>query len=185
MNIGERQTVQHAKHPTLGEGRLVYDNGPAFFIADSGEVEQYDSAGWASVGIDGSRDYACKGSIRFELDTTGRKCGASHMRIVTRDGRPGWLVTWDDDVSRRERFIWDRFEPDDGGDPITMMNTGWWLGEAKHYGVSSKKVSIEARKPWVTKGSIGGHHFTFRRESDPAPPEKPARKKAEQVEMFK
>lgn len=185
MNIGERQTVQHAKHPTLGKGRLVYDNGPAFFIADSGEIERYDEAGWAGSGVDGSRAYGQNGAVRVELNTTDRKCGPHHERIVTRDGRAGWLVTWMDDVSKRERFFWDRFEPDDGGDPIVMMNTGWWLGEPKHKDARASKVPIEARKPWVTKESVGGHHFTFRRESDPAPPEKPARKKTEQAEMFK
>ena len=135
MNIGERQTVQRAKHPTLGEGRLVYDNGPAFFIADSGEVEKYDAAGWAGCGVSGSRAYAQRGSERFELDTTDREKGPSHERVVTHDGRPGWLVRWSDATSKRERFHWERFEPD-GGKRVSlpMLDGRQWaeLPEVSH-----------------------------------------------------
>lgn len=32
-----RQTIERAKHPTLGLGTVTYDNGPAFFVSDDGE----------------------------------------------------------------------------------------------------------------------------------------------------
>ena len=167
MKIGERQTVQRAKHPALGEGRLVYDNGPAFFVADSGEVEQYTEAGWAGSGL-GTREHygQLPSRHRVLLDTTEREKGPSHLRIVTEDGRPGWLVTWHDKVSDRERFIWERFEPDGTGEHETMMVQTIWVGRAHE---ENSRKDIERRRQWRTLRTVGGHCFVFRREDDPAP----------------
>ncbi len=100
MIIGDRQIVQHAKHPTLGEGRLVYDSGPTFFLADSGEAVALQHAGPGGSKSGPPRysySTAQQDGKRIELDTTDRKCGPRHMRIVTLDGRPGWLSWWFDD----------------------------------------------------------------------------------------
>lgn len=177
MIIGDRQTVQRAKHPKLGEGRLVYGNGPVFFLADSGEVEPYDRAGWSGSGSASSsrgeyrEHYAERFGARVLFDSTGRDCGATHERIVSQDGRAGWLVRWNDKTSNRERFHWERFEPDNGDEHETMMNQVWWRGEAKHEKKSSttRGNSLEEREPWMTSKSIGGHLFTYRRECDPLP----------------
>ena len=181
MNIGDRQTVQRAKHPTLGEGRLVYDNGPCFFLADSGEVEHYDKADFGGVGSAQSsrgryrEHHAWKGYAQTVFDTLDRECGPKHQRIVTQDGRPGWLVSWDDATSRRERFNWERFEPDDGSAPETMMIQRLWVGGAGDW---NSRKKLENLHPWRSMGSIGGHTFTFRLESDPAPAENAAPKRS-------
>lgn len=190
IQIGERQTVQWAKHPTLGEGRLVYNNGPAFFLADSGEVEHYDDAGFAGAGSSQSsrgeycESFGSRGGKRVLLDTLRRKRGPQHIRIVTHDGRPGWLVSWNDTLSEKNRFMWERFEPDGGGEHETMMIQKWWVGLPKHE--RSRGGNLDACRPWMSMKSIGDDVFTYRRECDPAPVEQPKReaRKMEQTDLF-
>lgn len=175
IQIGERQTVDRAKHPTLGEGRAVYDNGPCFFLADSGEVEHFKRpAGSGSRSSPTRYSYAAfyrlDGS-EVELETTDRESGQRHSRVVAEDGRAGWLVQWSDATSKRERFIWFRFEPE-GGAPETMMIQRLWAGEKRH----KSRPSIAS--PWNSIESVGGHQFTYRRESDAAPVAKLTRKTA-------
>ena len=182
IQIGERQTVQRAKHPTMGEGRLVYDNGPAFFVADTGEVEHYEDAGWAGTGVGYSKAFGRRGTERVSLDTTDREKGPVHSRIVTHDGRAGWLVSWSDKISTKNRFHWERFEPDSGAEHETMMIQKWWIGLPKHE--RSRGGNLDACRPWCSMKSVGNDVFTYRRECDPAPVEKPKRAKPEQADLF-
>ncbi len=162
-----RQTHQRCKHPTLGEGVAVYDNGPAFFIADSGEQVAYasirfggaSSAGpmksWlTAVGADGNRT---------DLDRTGQKRGERHCRIVTLEGRRGWLVDL-----RVTRGWLSRFEPDDGGEPETFAYTVWSRGTPKQ-----QKAPLTAKWfDWnTTPWHLLGTSLCYCREEDYPGPE--------------
>jgi hypothetical protein len=127
--IGERQTVSRAKHPTLGEGRAVYRNGPAFFVADSGDVVAYQKIDMGRCGVSGSflRARAADGE-KVELEVTKRDSGKTHERVVTEDGRPGWLVWWFDEFG-----TWcNVFEPNDGGEPLKFGATYAHVGRPLH-----------------------------------------------------
>lgn len=151
MTIGERQTVQRAKHPTLGEGRLVHDNGPAFFVADSGEVEHYKSAFCSQAWLKDGRE------IKF--DTKGYPNAKSHQRIVRlSDGKPGWLSCWFDDF----RTWCHVFEPDDGSDPFKFPVHQAWVGGEKDGGDPPK-----CREHLMTRKGRAGL-FVYYREEDKA-----------------
>lgn len=159
MNIGERQTVDKVRHPALGEGRLVYDNGPIFFVADSGEVEHYHFLGERGS-CSGPPKYSyCKahredGAV-IEFDRTDRASGRRHDRIVTVDGRAGWLVEWFD-----EFHTWcNVFEPDDGGEPIKFTASQAWVG-----GPQDNGSNTPAKRDHLFTRKGRGMVFTFYRE---------------------
>lgn len=169
FTIGPRQTVDYVKHPTLGEGRLVYNNGPAVFIPDTGEVVPIARA---CVGV-GSRDNAAytvcvlPSDERVEFDTTGRKYGERHARIVTFEGVPGWIV----DVPSKSGCIF-RFEPD-GGEPEMHSCNRIHIGTPAEYKKSHGKHSMAlAASKWMSRDK-----FVYCRECDyvaPTPETPPA-----------
>lgn len=132
IQIGERQTVDRAKHPTLGEGRLVYDNGPCFFIADTGETERFRQ--WGGCGSRGKTSYVTvirPNGSGVDLDTTNRESGKKHQRVVSLEGnRPGWMSSWFDEFHTYCHV----FEPDDGGAPLKFAVHQLWVGGEKDNG---------------------------------------------------
>lgn len=95
FKIGIRQTVDRARHPALGEGRAVYDNGPCAFIADSGEVLRLQSCGLGGWAQDRGPWLVAttEEGDRVELEKRGLQAGATHRRIMAYDKIRGWLVT--------------------------------------------------------------------------------------------
>ena len=115
---GPRQTVARAKHPTLGEGRAVYENGPAFFLPDNGEP-----VALRKVGLGGSRtgpprySYLVAHTLtgeRIELETTGRPGGEHHYRRWHPTHGEGWYVggaktghdRWESDAGPTIPLVW-------------------------------------------------------------------------------
>lgn len=177
--IGERQTVGRALHPTLGEGRVVYRHGPAFFIADSGEVEHFARVtnGGASAGPPPSSwvtAHRADGSS-FKLEQHGRDHGRSHDRVVTEDGRPGWLSWWTDEFG-----TWCHvFEGDDGG--VTKFAASYWhIGHPKD---RRKKKLPAARAHLMTIGGRGDFTFVYSREGDT--PDKAAAAQSQQLNLLR
>lgn len=128
MTPGSRQTIADALHPELGEGRLVCDNGPTFFMPDAGECVAYrNGVGYRSENTETGRAsfliVTTEDGKRVELETTGCKCSPTHTRVETIDKRVGWLVTWFPEPFR----VCYRFEPD-GGTPeeFEMQSSKCW-----------------------------------------------------------
>lgn len=170
---GPRQTVDRCLHPTLGEGVAVYDNGPAWFRADSGEVVPMRSISLGGCGVGGSwlQAVASDGHA-LRLDTTGRMRGTSWERAVGQQHGAGWLGRG----GRKHptsRAMWLKFEPDIGV-PIEMWIDAMWVGLPKHDTITrrlSKKVEKalqEERKscPWLTMKANDGSTFVCQREAD-------------------
>ncbi len=114
MIPGERQTIARASHPTLGEGRAVYSNGPAFFLPDSGEpvaMRRIDMGGASSEPPRSWLSATTVAGERVELETTGRPGGDHHYRRWSAIHGPGWLVSLGRNVPRALAM---RFEPDEG-----------------------------------------------------------------------
>jgi hypothetical protein len=159
--IGPRQTVDRACHPTLGEGRAVHRNGPSFFIADSGEVEEYVSLDWIGSGV-GPPPYSHMRGVRADktkilLDTHGRASGEHHWRVMRQTGVRGWLV----DVGRSE-FGWaHRWEPDEG-ESSTFYVSSMWVGERED---GKSKNGAPKMCPWFTL-KHGAGHFVWCHERD-------------------
>ena len=166
--MSDRQTHQRCRHPTLGEGVAIYDNGPARFVADSGETVDYSAIGWGGCSTHGPMKswITARDAIgnRTDLDTSDQKRGERHERIVTIEGWRGWLV----DVPVNGRTWLARFEPDDGGEPETFAYTAWSRGTPKQQKAppSAKWVDWSAN-PWHLLGTS----FCYCREEDYPGPE--------------
>lgn len=174
--IGERQKVTRARHPSLGEGRAVYQNGPAFFIADSGHVvhfEQLDVGGASQT-----RSWLVArlpGGDRLEIDEVGRDHSKTHERIVSEDGRPGWLVWWFDEFG-----TWcNVFEPDDGGESLKFGATFAHVGHPK----DRNKTKLPAARAHLM--TVGRRDFTFVYSREGNTPQKAAAKQAELFDRLK
>lgn len=160
---GDRQTVDRAKHPTLGEGIAVYDNGPAFFRADTGKVERYVRLGLGGFGTGGSwlRAVDAVGN-ETRLDTTGREDGDSHWRAMTYEKVRGWLVQVSKPV-----LHW-RWEPD-GGAPVVLEFSLMKVGPP---GALEKQARRKGRRElphelhWFTWTTRGGVDFVWCHERD-------------------
>lgn len=166
--IGPRQTIDRACHPTLGEGRLVHRNGPAFFVADSGEWCAFSSADWGGSSSNPRRSYlvAYQDGKRIELETTERQHGDRHDRIWSPMIGGAWLVNLG---VHPERCQVDRVEPD-GGKPFEITYYMMSIGLADHcVDKLSKKLdaemSLAGAAGWKTyKGDFGT--FTWCHEAD-------------------
>ncbi len=174
--IGERQTVARARHPMLGEGRAVYRNGPDFFIADSGEVVEFTHMGLG--GASEKRSWLVghlPGGTRVELEQYGRDHGKHHDRIVTEDGRPGWLSWWFDDFG-----TWCHvFEPD-GGEPQKFAATYCHVGHPK----DRKKTKLPAaRAHFWTIGR--GKDFTFVYSKEGETPQAATERQSAQLDLLR
>ena len=177
MTPSHRQTIDHCAHPSLGPGRAVYDNGPAFFLADTGECVPMQKIGMGGFATDkaegGRRSWIVATTMdgqRVELDTLDRKRGDRHTRIVTYDGRPGWMVSLQGTGAGAAIF---RFEPDVGEHELRTWDVAH-TGTPEEYkrwtrqGAKAKRDSI-----WLTYGD-----FVWRHERDYVRPAEAPKRKA-------
>ena len=196
MTPGPRQTVDRCCHPTLGEGVVVYDNGPAFFKADTGEIVPLRSASFGGSTSVPRRSWivaTLPDGKRVELEDEDRPSGERHVHCWSPLFGPGWRVSESvlaypgDGASKAEKARWDasigwvRFEPDDGSPAIR------WQWESVRVG------RLEGERPLVLKGAkerapelIEWHRWrTFGRFEfrDEAPPPSPAEAPPAQLEL--
>lgn len=164
---GPRQAVDRACHPTLGDGVAVYNNGPAYFAADSGEVvvmREIGFGGWCKA--EGSWLVADPlDGPRVKLATTGRQRGERHERVVADMLGAGWLVGLSGQMRR-----W-RFEPDGGGNAIVLDVVQMFIGKPSDM---TKKGDVRARIPkahenWSTMQTRSGSFFVYQREAEARP----------------
>lgn len=177
--IRERQTVARVQHPTLGEGRAIHRNGPAFFIADSGEVVEFTRMGLGGASSGPPPRSWLVGHLpdgeRVDLEQYGRDHGKAHERIVTEDGRPGWLVWWFDDFK-----TWcNVFEPDDGGEPVKFAANYAHVGHPK----DKKKTKLPAARAHFMTLGRGTFAFVYSREGDT--PKAAAEKQSKQLDLLR
>ena len=161
--IGERQTVDRAKHPSLGEGVAVYDNGPAFFRSDAGTIERYARLGLGGFGTSGSWLRATTTSgAEVRLDITGRERGDSHWRIMTHGKARGWLVQVQKPV-----LHW-RWEPD-GNTPIALEFNLMKVGTPGAIEKQARRKNgreLPHEQHWFTWTTRSGKHFVWCHERD-------------------
>ena len=165
--MSDRQTHQRCRHPTLGEGVAIYDNGPARFVADSGATVTYSAIEWGGCSTHGPMKSwliaVDADGNRTDLDKTGQKRSERHYRVATLEGRRGWLV----DLQVTRGWL-SRFEPDDGGEPETFAYTVWSRGTPKQ-----QKAPLTAKWfDWdTTPWHLLGTSFCYCREEDYPGPE--------------
>jgi hypothetical protein len=171
---GPRQTIDRACHPTLGEGVAVYDNGPAYFRADSGEVVPMRKVDFGGVCVtEGSwLNAVTEAGKSVKLDTTKREHGTRWDRVVGQMHGHGWLGRGGKKhPTSRAQFC--RFEPD-AGPAFDFWMSAIWVGLPKHdtltrrLGAKKEKAVWEERKDcrWVTIKTIDGSMFVYMREED-------------------
>ena len=170
---GPRQTVDHAKHPTLGEGRAVYENGPAFFLPDVGEPVALRKIGLGGVSSAPRRSYltahALDGTV-VELETTDREHGDHHFRRWSPLHGAGWLVSLGRKVDRACAM---RFDPDEGK-PFEFIVHSMCVGRPayaaeivkdmrrKNPGTKKRPPTPEEDTHWVTYGLADESVIAFR-----------------------
>lgn len=191
--IGPRQTVDRCAHPALGEGRAVYRNGPAAFIADSGEVVPYASIDIGGAGGASSprgrhsyivaRAYdGATGIARVELDTLDRPRGDRHDRVVERMLGPGWLVALGaENPAKPDRMV-HRFEPDSGGAPVVLHVHTMFVGLPPYK--PRRREQVGAAEGWLTIEGDEGTLSYQREERATKPAEKPAADAHAQGSLF-
>ena len=166
LTPGPRQTVDRAKHPTLGEGIAVHEHGPAFFQPDGGEPVAMRSIRFGGVGEGGSYLLArTEDEQEIRLDTTKRERGEQHKRAWTALLGPGWLVTEGADPDRLMR---ERFEPDSGGAPLRLRVAVIEVGRpgaltrwTKRRKQGSKEGLPEEERGWFTLTLADGATICF------------------------
>lgn len=156
--IGPRQTVDRACHPTLGEGRAVYDNGPAFFLPDVGEpVAMRSIGGGGSQSKPTRRSWLTARAIdgrAIELDTTDRARGERHYRRWHPTHGPGWYVSGG-------KMGHDRWESDNG----TTLPLEWSecrVGRPRKGKTKEEKAEDDH---WWTVTLRSGEVFSYRSEA--------------------
>ena len=177
FTIGPRQTVDRASHPTLGEGRAVYDNGPAFFQPDVGDPVAALSiglGGWSSKPV--ARSWitmTTPDGVTVDLDTTKRESGDHHRRAWHPHHGAGWFVMLGRNVPKA---IAARFDPDDGK-PFEILIEVMSVGTPE-YAKRSARARTRAIKmtpeeeQWKTYELTNGETIAFR---DYPPGEEPKR----------
>lgn len=170
--IGPRQTVDRAKHPTLGEGRAVYDNGDAWFIPDEGEPVRMKWIGLGGASSNPRRSYKCAETLsgeQIDLETTDRAHGDRHHRRWHPIHGDGWMVgiggsSW------TKGGPTERWEGDNGTVipmRVECMKVGKpedWNGRRGIDG-NRKKSRPAEHEHWITYEIDGGETFVFRRAS--------------------
>jgi len=193
---GPRQTVDRAIHPALGEGAAVYDNGPAYFLADGGE--RVDMKDIQSGGFDKDGSYLVAVTTtgeRVRLNLVSGKRGECHWRAVARvmgEEIRGWLV--EERYSGEKRWAY-RFEQDDGR-TLRFDISAMWAGVAAD-GWRDRKGELMTTDPSKRKPSARDANcmtyllttdekFTWCHERDWLPMTAPVAepKPAKQMEMF-
>lgn len=169
--IGPRQTVDRACHPTLGEGRAVYDNGPAFFVPDAGEPVAMAKIDLGGASSEPRRSYIVARTLdgqRIEMETTDRESGDRHCRRWHPTHGAGWLVM----LGRRmDRACPMRFDPDDGR-PFEMIVHVMAVGRPAFAALAFTKRREKAYKNrdpeednWTTYTLASGETVAFRYEA--------------------
>ena len=176
FTIGPRQTVDRASHPTLGEGRAVYGNGPAFFLPDVGEPVAAQRIGLGGASSKPSRSWitmTTPDGVTVELDTTKRESGDHHRRAWHPHHGAGWFVMLGRNVPKA---IAARFDPDDGK-PFEILIEVMSVGTPE-YAKRSARARTRAIKmtpeeeQWKTYELTNGETIAFR---DYPPGEEPKR----------
>ncbi len=186
MQPGHRQTVDRALHPTLGEGIAVYENGPAFFQSDAGQVERMAKIGLGGSGSNGSYLVArTTGGDRIELKTTKRQRGDHHCRRWSPIFGDGWLVLESTPHGERLGYMPARFDAD-SGTVVRFKVTVMHVNRPAFYKANAKKkkpMLDPEEEQWTTYVSKDGETLIFR---NTAPPEAPAAPPAEtsQTSLF-
>lgn len=166
--IGPRQTVDRALHPTLGEGRAVYDNGPALFIPDAGEPVPMRSIDLGGASSEPHRSWLVARTLdgqRIEMETTDRARGDRHSRRWHPMHGAGWLVL----LGRKmDRACPMRFDPDDGR-PFEMIVHVMAVGRPAFAATAFTKRREKAYKNrdpeedhWTTYTLASGETVAFR-----------------------
>lgn len=174
--IGARQTVDRARHPQLGEGRAVYEHGPAAFLADSGEVELLRDIAPGGAGTKHSSRGRYEHLIAhpvsgdpFELDTLDRAKGESHRRIVSPMVGPAWMVS----VRGQKRKWIERVEPDSGAQHIVLEVRQAYVGLPPYNPRRNKQRGEDQH--WMTmetdKGSFSYQREEYAGKASPEPSE--------------
>ncbi len=173
---GPRQTVDRALHPTLGEGIAVYENGPAFFQADSGEVQHMAKLGLGGAGNNGSYLVArTTGGERIELNTTKRQRGEHHSHRWSPIFGDGWLVLESSPPGDRLGYIPARFDAH-GGAVVRFKVTVMHVNRPAFYAANSKKkkpMVDPEEEQWTTYVSKDGETLIFRNSAPLEAPESP------------
>lgn len=159
MEPGPRQTVDRCIHPTLGPGIAVYDNGPAFFRADSGALVSYKAIQWAGTGGGQTTLTATPGHNKRPLTLVRTEAGETHARFWHPMLGGGWLV-WE----RSDRGI--RFEADDGAG-VRFHWVRLSVGRAGVLDATQGKLPPE-EEHWETFGLRNGEVLSFRRGDRPS-----------------
>lgn len=182
MTPGPRQTQQRGTHEKLGPGLAVFENGPSFFIPDSGEpVEMFIAHGGSSSKP--TRRLWLRSS-EGEIDITDEPRCDSHKPAWHPRMGPGWLV-W---MPLKEHSCPMRFEAD-SGEMLAFEFEGVRVGkpgkEPKRPTGRDKPKSAELVEweQWTTFKSTDGEVFVFRK-SAPAVTEAKVEPTAEQGSLF-
>jgi hypothetical protein len=168
---GPRQTIDIVRWPLHGEGRLVWGNGPAFFIPDSGEPAiDLVRADWGGTTSDPPRSYQrvwpVAGSPAIEVDL---RHGDNHSRWFSPLFGDGWLVT------EAGPGHWMRFEDLNDQIKLRFEMRGICVGRPEYAEkmarspIKTPPVDDPDEMNWSTFRARDGSIFTFRRGGPPPP----------------
>lgn len=171
---GPRQTITVVDLPGHGRGRLVWRNGPAFFMPDEGDpfpVYRADSGGARKVSENKSfsweRVQITRDGPVLEAETL--EPGEHHDRHYSTIFGDGWLV-WE-----RGPGWWHRFETLDGEVKVRFKMLSLSVGRPTY---AKKMERSHSRMPaiddpdemnWSTYSTDDGSVLAFRREGPPPP----------------
>lgn len=167
--IGPRQTVDVIAHPTLGEVRAVYGNGPRAFVASDGTATPFKRCGrgWNQE----------RGMLLSVTEADGRRerypikhCGDTHRRAWSAPFGEGWLVSLAS--NGEERLARERFDGDDGRVTSFAWVKAEIIGTVAYRALSKRKqdtteMTDEDRR-WIRFADRDGSALVFR--MDGAPP---------------
>ena len=173
-SVGPRQTIDIVLWPGRGEGRLVWGNGPAFFIPDSGEPAiDLVLADYGGTTSNPPRSYLrvwpVAGAPSIEVDLI--RHGDSSSRWFSPLFGDGWLVT---EATRPGH--WMRFEDLNDQIKLRFEMSSLCVGRPAY---AEKMRRASHRTPpiddpdemnWSTYTTSDGSVFAFRRGGPPPPP---------------
>lgn len=167
---GRRQSVTIVDLHGHGRGRLVWENGPPFFIPDNGEPPfalHRVSAGGASV-ADGAWENVWITDTFEPLRAKVIECGEMHQPAYSDLFGVGWLVF-------EKQRQWARFESEDG----EVLCRFEWItlscGRPEHAAKMGRavtrvpKIDNPDEMNWSTFRTVGGSVLYFRRGGPPPP----------------
>ena len=168
---GPRQTVDLVVWPERGQGRLIWKNGPAFFVPDDGgpvvHLKKADHGGSSSnPKRSWQRAWTLDGRM-VEVDLVER--GESHNRRYSPLFGDGWLIT------ERGPGYWERFEDDAGNVKVRFEMVELCVGRppTRHKMQRSTtrmpKIDDPDEMNWSTYRTKDGTMLAFRRGGPPPP----------------